>query len=104
MERIVFVDRVTGLEGPPETLAIDCRDVSWSSSDGFDHAAGLPFLLQSVPIACDRPPKEMLLVGADSETPSRELVEQTARLALTVAVSGLDEGPPPSPRTGGDGP
>ena len=84
-ERLVFVDAVLGM-GTGETVAeIDAAQVEGLAQGTLDHAAGLPYLLRALPIACDGPVPEVKVVGVAGAADPKAL-EMAATLALRLAV------------------
>lgn len=86
-ERVVFVDRSVGAS-PQAVFAAPALELELGDSAGYDHGAGLGYLLRMLPKLLDGPQPEVLLVGVEDE-PSAPVVEQAATLALQVAVEGL---------------
>lgn len=86
-ERVVFVDRSIG-SSPQAVFAAPAEEVELAEPAGFDHGAGLGYLLRMLPRLLDGPQPEVLLVGVEDE-PTALVVEQAATLALQVAVEGL---------------
>lgn len=85
----VFVDAVSGFAAPGELMLLSGAEVARQCSGGFDHAAGLPYLLRAMPAVLDVAPRTVKVVGHEGIA-SEGAVRQAARLALRLAVDRPD--------------
>ncbi len=83
--RVVVVDAVSGY-GPAGTVhEIDASEVASMAPGRWTHGAGLPYLLKMVPLACEGPEPEVVVIGV--EMPADEAsVQQAAGYALRAAA------------------
>ena len=93
-DRVVFVDQVTGFGEPGAVVELTAAQVTATDSDEggpiFDHAAGLPYLLRSLPLACDSPPdptEDVLLVGIEGPVTRNETIAEAAALSIALATA-----------------
>ena len=86
-ERVVFVDAVSGVARPGETVTLDAAQVSALAQVSYGHEAGLPYLLRLLPAACDGPIPPITLVGLEGEFAAQG-IEEAASLALAIAAQG----------------
>ncbi|MEW5721574.1 MAG: hydrogenase maturation protease [Thermodesulfobacteriota bacterium] len=100
VERVVFVDRVSGFGRPQETILLEGTEVAALAEGSYDHAAGLPYLLRVMPKVCGNPAGQVLVVGVEGRLEG-QAADKIASLALRLARygrSGLESG---EPRGGG---
>jgi hydrogenase maturation protease len=83
--RVVVVDAVSGF-GPAGTVhEIDASEVASMAPDRWTHGSGLPYLLKMVPLACEGPEPDVVVVGV--EMPADEAsVQEAAGYALRAAA------------------
>lgn len=81
-ESLVFVDAVSGFGEPGDVLLLSAADVAAEASPD-DHAGGLPALLALIPVACDRPPRSLAVVGLEAPWDERALA-RAAELAVAA--------------------
>ena len=62
--RVVFVDALQGLNHQDGIIVLSAAEVADQCVSGFDHAAGLPYLLKLVPAVLDSPPPAVTVVPA----------------------------------------
>lgn len=89
-ERVVFVDRTVGFGSPgrgPEVVVLSADEVAREAPACFDHAAGLPYLLQALPALLEAAPPPIAVVGIEGELDDR-LLEEAAETALRLALDG----------------
>jgi hydrogenase maturation protease len=84
-DRVVFVDAVAGFGAPGDIVVLDGEEVARQCDGGFDHAAGLPYLLRVMPAALDSPPPAVTLIGHEGAA-GAGTVRAAARLALRIAT------------------
>lgn len=84
---VVFVDAVAGFGKADEIVLLSAADVASQSNGGFDHAAGLPYLLKVLPAVLEAPPPHVDIVGYEG-TASMQAVRAAARYALHLATEG----------------
>ena len=83
-ERVVFVDSTVGLAPPDaDVVTLDPARVAALASSGFDHAAGLPYLLKAMPLVLDTPTPSIGIVGIQGAH-GRDVLERAATLALRL--------------------
>ncbi len=83
-QRVIFVDAVRGFAKPGEVMELSAEDGARSAADGYDHAAGLAYLLRALPHVLEGEAPEVSLVGI--ETPAtEEAVSRAADMALELA-------------------
>lgn len=86
-EAVVFVDTVEGFAGPGEVVVLDGKEVASRAAPGYDHGAGLPYLLRLLPalLGPDLPP--IHVVGV--ELPASDgAFDEAARRALALCGAG----------------
>ncbi len=98
-ERVVFVDTLKGYGRPGDVVVLKAKDVPEPGREAVGHGAGLEALIHLLPMVCEGPAPEMLVVGIES--PAGEgAIDRAAEqvLALTREVprgaSGGSEGAP----------
>ena len=82
-KRVVFVDRVEGIDSDDPVVVLDAAAVADLADAGYGHAAGLPYLLRVLPAVHPGELPEIRVVGvsrADTLT-----IDQAARRALELA-------------------
>lgn len=89
-ERVVFVDRVAGL-GREKVVVMDALEAAAEGPDGYDHAAGLTYLLRVLPAVCEGVLPDVLLVGLEG-CPDQATIDAAAALSLRVAGAGWSRG------------
>ncbi len=96
--RIVFVDTVTGFTGPGRTVILSVEQViATFENGGYDHAAGLPYLLAILPRVCTGSlPEEIIVLGIEYDANGDLLndsifLEKTADLTMKLARNGLKD-------------
>lgn len=85
IDMVVFIDAVTGLAKAPGLLLVDPREIDFQVG-GYDHDAGLAYLLQAAPHVLDHPLPEIRLVGIEG-SPTPELCRQAASACLDLITS-----------------
>ncbi len=85
--RVVFVDSVSGFGRPGEVLVLDPEEVTAAASPRYDHAAGLAYLLRILPVVCEGPAPEVVIVGVEGQA-DPAAVTMAAELALKFAAGG----------------
>ncbi|MFA7281517.1 MAG: hydrogenase maturation protease [Sterolibacterium sp.] len=83
--RVVFVDAVTGFAPPDGIVLLSATEVASQCVSGFDHAAGLPYLLKIMPAVLDSPPPRVTVIGHEGIA-SEQAVHAAAQLALRLAT------------------
>lgn len=86
-DRVVLVDSVLGFGEPGEVVNLDPAELAASGAASYGHHSGLAYLLAAAPLACDRPPGEITVVGVEA-THDRRSVERAAAAALAAATEG----------------
>lgn len=81
---VVFVDAVAGFATPGGLVLLGGAEVARQCTGGFDHAAGLPYLLRVMPAVLDSPPPAVKVIGHEGAASARS-VRAAARLALRLA-------------------
>lgn len=90
--RVIFVDSAVGFGRPAEVLILtltpgDSPGLPATQAAVYDHAAGLPYLLQVLPDVCDGDLPEIFLVALEGEADQR-MIDLVADAALSVAING----------------
>jgi hydrogenase maturation protease len=85
-ERVVFVDQARRL-GRPGSVHVLTADEAAGGAAGFDHAAGLPYLLGCLPHVCAGAVPEVLVVAVE-EGGGGGAVAAAASLATRLAAGG----------------
>ena len=85
-ERVVFVDAVEGFLPRAGVAVLDAAEVP-PPAVVYDHGAGLPYLLNVIPAACDRAPSSMFIVGIEGSPDDRRIAEAAAA-SLELACTG----------------
>jgi len=83
-ESLVFVDSVSGFGEPGDVLLIDAEEVAAGASPD-DHAGGLPALLALIPVACEKPPRALAVVGLEAPWGVEALARAAELAVATVA-------------------
>lgn len=86
---VVFVDAVAGFAAPGGLVLLGGAEVARQCTGGFDHAAGLPYLLRVMPAVLDSPPPVVKVIGHEGAA-SAQAVRDAARLALRLATEAVD--------------
>lgn len=87
IQRVVFVDAVAGFADSRGLVLLPGAEVAGLCGGGFDHAAGLPYLLKIMPAALDSAPPAVTVIGCEGEA-SDQTVRAAARVALRLALEG----------------
>lgn len=87
--RVLFVDAVAGYADPGNIVVLDGAEVGRQCDSGFDHAAGLPYLLRVMPAVLDTVPPAVTLIGHEGAASTRT-VRAAAQLALRLASESAD--------------
>lgn len=87
-ERVIFVDAVAGYLPASGVTVIEASEMPPPEAL-YDHGAGLPYLLNVIPQACDRAPSSMFIVGIEG-APDHGLIEEAAHTSLCLASSEAD--------------
>lgn len=89
VERVVFVDAVSGFGQPGEVVLLEPNQV-FLNEKGYDHAAGLAYLLQVFPQVCEGTLPEQFIVGI--EGPADEpAITKAVKLSLVLAQAGITD-------------
>jgi len=83
MERIVFVDRITGFGAEGRIVWLKSGDVATLADERFDHTSGLPFLLRVLPQVCNGTIPAIRILGIEG-IPDRRTIAKASLLALKV--------------------
>ncbi|MBF0460125.1 MAG: hydrogenase maturation protease [Magnetococcales bacterium] len=83
-ERVVVVDTLSGMAPDGEIAQLSGAQVACLSDDLYDHAAGLPYLLQWLPRVNDGPLPDIVVVGTTAGAPPG-VIEEIARICLAFA-------------------
>lgn len=83
-ERIVFVDSITGSGQKVSVFSADALRESISVNPHYDHASGLEYLLQVLPIACESALPEIFVVGVEGAA-DEQIIALAARTSVKVA-------------------
>lgn len=89
---VLFIDTVEGFGAPGETLLLSVAEVAEQCMGGFDHAAGLPYLLRVMPMALDSPPRTITIIGHEGVA-NEHAVHSAAARALQLALETRDDVP-----------
>lgn len=84
MERVVFVDSVQGFGSPGDVVLLDPTAITATATSCFGHAAGLPYLLRTLPFALDSPTPQLHVVGIEPPA-TPQTIFSAARLAIELA-------------------
>ena len=87
MERIVFVDTISGFGSEGEIILLKSSEVAKLANPTFDHSAGLPFLLRIIPEVCDGPLPQILVLGIEG-FPNKKTIKKASTQALNVVFTG----------------
>lgn len=82
-QRIVLVDAVRGWSEPGQLVVLDVDEVAALASQGFDHAAGLPYLLRALPYVCQGAIPLIHMIGLEPPV-SSEVLTAAADLSLSL--------------------
>ncbi|MFA7268576.1 MAG: hydrogenase maturation protease [Sterolibacterium sp.] len=88
--RVFFVDAVAGFTAPGRIVLLAADEVARQCTSGFDHAAGLPYLLKVMPAVLDSPPPTVTVIGHEGAA-CAQAVRTAARLALHLATQSADD-------------
>ena len=88
--RVVFVDAVTGFAPPDGIVLLSAADVASQCVSGFDHVAGLPYLLKIMPAVLEFPPPRVTVIGHEGVA-SAQTVSEAAQLALRLATEDAED-------------
>ena len=86
-ERVVFVDAVEGFLPQAGITVLDAADVPPPAAV-YDHGAGLSYLLNVIPAACDRAPSSIFVVCVEG-APEERLIVEAAATSLRLASAGV---------------
>lgn len=87
---VLFIDTVEGFGAPGETLLLSAVEVAEQCGGGFDHAAGLPYLLRVMPMVLDSPPQTITIIGHEGVA-NEQAVHSAAARALQLALEICDD-------------
>lgn len=87
-ERVVFVDSVDDPGCPDPVVVWSAEQVGELADRGYEHSAGLPYLMRVLPRVCDGPLPKIWLVGVDVDSEDEPAIEQAASVALGLATTG----------------
>lgn len=90
VSRVVFVDAVAGFAATGGMVLLSAAEVAGQCAGGFDHAAGLPYLLKIMPAVLDSAPPVVTVIGHEGEA-SAQTVCAAAQFALQLAMEGADD-------------
>lgn len=88
-ERIVFIDATIG-SGRSEEVSVFSAETlreSFPVNPHYDHASGLEYLLQVLPIACEGALPEIFVVGVEGAADER-IIALAAQTSIQVALHG----------------
>ena len=85
MEKVVFVDRVSGLAPPGTTVVLGPRDLAAGAPPPYGHADGVAYLMHALPVLLDGRTPELALVGFEGEADD-QTVGTVARAALKAVL------------------
>lgn len=88
-QRVVFVDAVSGSDGPDGVVVLDVDEAARRAGAVYDHSAGLGYLLRVLPEVCEGTIPEVLLVGVQG-VPDQSTIAAAADMSLTIAVEGRE--------------
>lgn len=86
-QRVVFVDAVSGSDGPDGVLVLDVDEAARLAGAMYDHSAGLGYLLRVLPEVCEGTIPEVLLVGVQG-VPDQSAIAAAADMSLMIAIAG----------------
>jgi len=84
-ERVVFVDRTSGLGAEGAVVVLTAEEVAGTASGAYGHDAGLAYLLRAIPHVLEGALPEIAVVGMEG-LPSDELVSEAARVSLGIVT------------------
>ena len=87
IRRVVFVDAVAGFAATSGMVLLSAAEVADQCTGGFDHAAGLPYLLKVMPAVLDSAPPSVTVIGHEGEA-GAQAVCAAAQFALHLATEG----------------
>jgi hydrogenase maturation protease len=85
-ERIVFVDSITGSRQKVSIFSADTLRESIAFNPRYDHASGLEYLLQVLPVACEGALPEVFVVGVEGAA-DEDTIALAAQTSLRVAAT-----------------
>ena len=88
---VVFVDTVAGFRKTPGIVVVDPLESPLPSS-GYDHDAGLAYLLHAAPHVLEGDLPELILVGIQGN-PTPDLCRKAAQTCLDLVTAGQDKSP-----------
>lgn len=87
---VVFVDAVAGFAAPGGIVLLSGAEVARQSVGGFDHVAGLPYLLRVMPAVLDTTPPAVSVIGHEGVASART-VHAAAQLALRTVTEVVED-------------
>ncbi|MBI5920166.1 MAG: hydrogenase maturation protease [Betaproteobacteria bacterium] len=88
--RVVFVDAVAGFADSDGIILLSAAEIASQCVGGFDHAAGLPYLLKIMPAILECPPPRVTVIGHEGVA-SVQTVSAAAQLALNLAMEDAED-------------
>lgn len=88
--RVVFVDAVAGFSDSDGIVVLTAAEVACQCAGGFDHTAGLPYLLKVMPAVLDSLPPLITVIGHEGVASART-VSRAAQYALDLAAESADD-------------
>jgi hydrogenase maturation protease len=85
-QRVVFVDAVTGFGLPGEVVVLGALEAAQAAPNGYDHAAGLAYLLRVLPNVCEQAIPEVFVVGLEGRV-DEEAIATAAEMALEICTA-----------------
>lgn len=90
VRRVVFVDAVAGFAAAGGMVLLSAAEVAGQCAGGFDHVAGLPYLLKIMPAVLDSAPPAVTVIGHEGEA-SAQTVCAAAYFALHLATERVED-------------
>jgi hydrogenase maturation protease len=85
VERVVFVDAVQGFGAPGDVVVLEGPALDAVAAEPFGHGAGLGWLLRTLPLVCEPPVPQLVVVGLEAPVDEGAVV-RGARAALRAAT------------------
>ena len=86
-ERVALVDSVSGFSGRNGTMVLEPADLAPLATTGYDHAAGLPYLLRVLPAVMEQDLPRIVIIGVEGIT-NEAVIADAAKLALQQVAGG----------------
>ncbi len=83
LERVVFIDSVCGFSPSQAVMVLTPQQLGEQSEKTWGHAAGLSYLIQFIPVVCEKKVPEIMIIGIEG-IPDQSMLEHAAQLGLNI--------------------